>query len=84
MDKEEDGERVVTWHLPPKDLWGFFSIDLSHEVETTTVELAQLGKLEKLQECRDASSVPFGRNICVSNHLYGGLIRGRSPVGWEY
>lgn len=82
MDKEENGERVVTWHLPPKDLWGFFSIDLSHEVETTTMELAQLGKLEKLQECREASSIPFGRNICVSNHLYGGLIRGRSLVGW--
>lgn len=25
VDKEEYEERVVTWHLPPKDLWGSFA-----------------------------------------------------------
>ena len=55
---------------------GFSCIDLSHEVEITTVELAQLGKPEKLQACRDASSILCSRKICVSDHLCGGVIRG--------
>lgn len=40
------------------------------------MELAQLGKPEKLQACRDASSILCSRKICVSDHLCGGVIRG--------
>ena len=61
---------------------GFFRVDSSHEVEITTVELAPLGMLG---EKRDASSIPFGRKICVSNNIFGGMIRARSlGVGWGH
>lgn len=54
---------------------------MSHEVEITTMELAgkNYGKmLEKLQESKDASSVPLGRKMCVLNDTFGGMVRGRS------
>lgn len=51
-------------------------------MKKTTVELAHLGMLEKLQGCRNASSIPFGRKICVSNKIVGGMIRGKS-LGWD-
>lgn len=52
-------------------------------MKKTTVELAHLGgMLEKLQGCRNASSIPSGRKICVSNNIVEGMIRGRS-LRWD-
>lgn len=71
-------KRAVALHLPLTYLLGFFTVYLSHEVKITTMELAQLGMLEKLQGSKDASSVPFGRKICVSNDIFEGMLRGRN------
>lgn len=72
MEKE-----AVALHLPLQTS-GFFTGDLSHEVEITSMESALLGMLEKLQESKDANSILFGRKICVSNDIFGGMVKGRS------